>query len=250
MITTIGIIGLMGRMGQSIACVVDEHPNASLSCGLVRKHSLVESRSDLKNNTAIHPQVITDDPSSFYPECDVVIDFSHATSTTNYAKLAATYNKPFMSGTTGLQPEDHAALKELSSTIPILWASNTSLSLVVTKKIVHMTSNLLAPYGYDVSILDKHHKWKKDAPSGTAITLGEAVKSGCEDRCEPTYASMRAGTIIGEHDVLFAGAGEFINIQHKVTDRRVFAHGAVEAALWLAGQKPGLYTMDDVLGIS
>ncbi|MFA6279261.1 MAG: dihydrodipicolinate reductase C-terminal domain-containing protein [Bdellovibrionales bacterium] len=242
MITTIGLIGYAGRMGQAIAHTIDSHPTACLGGGLVRTLPLSSMGDDV-------PFILTDKPEDLFPQCDVLVDFSHASATAPFAKLAADYGKPFLSGTTGLDQESLDILREVSATIPVLHTTNTSLSLIVVKHLAKLAAKLLKDQDYDIAIHDKHHKWKKDAPSGTALTLGKAVLDGNEGTHPPTYSSTRAGSIIGEHDILFAGTGETVSVTHQVTDRRVFARGAVQAALWLSTQKRGYYLMDDVLGV-
>ncbi len=240
MVSIVGVIGCTGRMGQSIISVIHTHPSAVVGCGIAQKHSIPTPDEEQKF-------IITDNPEECFPECDVLIDFSHSSVTATYAKLAEHYKKPYITGTTGLHDEVFDVLKEVSQNVPVLYAANTSLSLIVTKKIAQMAATYLKGHDYDISILDKHHRWKKDAPSGTALTLGAAITKGNEGKHKPSYSDIRSGSIIGEHDILFAGNGESITIQHRVTDRRVFARGAVEAALWLVKQKPGYYSMDDVL---
>jgi len=242
MISIIGIIGCTGRMGKSIASVIETHPKACVGGGVTSKHSVPDNQDDLK-------YIITDNPEEVIPNCDVIIDFSSSSVTAIYAKLAEKHQTPYMTGTTGLSEETFNVLKEVSENIPVLYAANTSLSLVVTKKIAEITASYLQDHDYDISILDKHHKWKQDAPSGTALTLGDAILKGNDGKHKPSYASIRSGSIIGEHDIQFAGNGENIIIQHKVTDRRVFARGAVEAAIWLVESKNGFYTIDDILSI-
>jgi len=239
MITVVTIAGITGRMGQAIADVIKSNPSACLAGGI--------SRSADDNMDS--PIMIAKDPDVIFPKCDVIIDFTHATVTAEMLRAALKHGKPFMSGTTGLDEETNALLREASTRIPVLYASNTSLSLIVIKKLVELASTLLQDQDYDISILDRHHRWKKDAPSGTALTIGSHVTKGNKNKKQPAYASIRGGSIVGEHEILFAGQGEYINIQHNVTDRRVFARGAVEAALWLVTQKPGFYTMDDVLSV-
>jgi len=241
-ITVVGIIGYTGRMGQAIARSIESHPTAALCGGVTRKQTLSEQHEN-------SPLIVTDNPEELFPHCDVIVDFSHPTVTPMFARIAAQHGKAFLSGTTGLEEEGYAVLKEVAEKIPVLHAANTSLSLAVTRRLVRQAAALLKDLDYDISILDKHHRWKKDAPSGTALTLGQSALEGNEGTHEPTYASIRSGAIVGEHDVLFSGAGETINIQHTVTDRKVFARGAVQAAVWLAAQKPGFYAMDDVLGV-
>ncbi|MDD3181878.1 MAG: 4-hydroxy-tetrahydrodipicolinate reductase [Alphaproteobacteria bacterium] len=241
MIITIGICGYTGRMGQAIAEIIQSHPNTCLVGGITR--SEISPPKSYEEREVL----ITNQPEHIISKCDVIIDFSHATATANFAQIAAEEGKPFMCGTTGLSENTQAVLKKVSATIPVLYASNTSLSLIVVKRIARLTAEILKDYDYDVSILERHHRWKKDAPSGTALTLGESVEAGNGGKHPVSYASVRSGAIVGEHEILFGGNGEYINIQHTVTDRRVFARGAVEAAMWLSKQKPGFYTMDDVL---
>ncbi len=153
-----------------------------------------------------------------------------------------------MTGTTGLSDAQQQALVTAAQTIPLLQAPNTSLSLAVTKQIVKLAAKLLRGRDYDVGIGDRHHRHKKDAPSGTAKALGAAVLAG-NPECEPAYAALRLGSIVGEHEVIFAGQSEIIRIQHSVADRAIFARGALDAALWLHGRPPRLYGMNDVLSL-
>ncbi|MDD5587470.1 MAG: 4-hydroxy-tetrahydrodipicolinate reductase [Alphaproteobacteria bacterium] len=238
----IGITGFAGRMGQAIARAVEEHSETTLVGGVDR---------------AIPPEmkaqygklIVTGRAEELFPACDVVVDFSAPGATADFARLAAKHGKAFMSGTTGLDDAALAVLKEAAQKIPVLYTTNTSLSLVVMKQLARMAARLLRDQDYDVSILDKHHRMKKDAPSGTAKTLGAFVVEGNHGKHQPAYAAIRAGFIVGEHEVQFSGQGEIITLKHSVTDRGVFARGAVQAAAWLRGKTPGLYGMDDVLGV-
>lgn len=238
----IGIVGFSGRMGQAVARAALDHPEATLAGGVDRAFS-----DDIKANFS--KLVLSDKAEELFPECDVVIDFSAPSVTANSAKLAAQFGKALVCGTTGVDAAGHAALKEAAQRVPVLYATNTSLSLVVMKQLVKMAAQLLQNQDYDVSILDKHHRTKKDAPSGTAKTLGEFVVAGNGGKREPQYAALRAGFIVGEHEVQFTGQGEIINLCHSVTDRGVFARGAVQAGIWLHGKPAGLYGMDDVLKV-
>lgn len=169
---------------------------------------------------------------------DVVIDFTRADAVPDLAKKVAAAGKAYVCCVTGL---DTALLQAASVRIPVLHAANTSLSLAVARRATAMMAQLLRPHGYTVAIHEEHHARKLDAPSGTAKVLGAAAGG------DVAYTSVRAGDIVGEHDVLFAGANETLRLHHSVTDRRVFARGAITAALWLAGKPAGLYGMDDVL---
>ncbi len=237
----IGIFGYKGRMGQLIAREVEAHDACLLAGGGMETADPARPDPD--------GVLMTSNPDELIMASDALIDFTAADATPKLAARAAALGKPFMSGTTGLKPEGLAALKEAAQKIPLLYAPNTSLSLAAMKRITALAAQLLGGFDYDVAILDEHHRMKKDAPSGTAKALGEAVASGNGGRKEPSYAAIRAGYIVGEHEVVFAGPGEIIRLRHSVTDRGIFARGALQAALWLHGKKPGLYGMDDVLGI-
>ncbi|MDX2027971.1 MAG: dihydrodipicolinate reductase C-terminal domain-containing protein [Alphaproteobacteria bacterium] len=234
----IGLLGYSGRMGQMIAAEIAENVACALAGGAVQT---------MKPEYQAGGVLITTKVAEVIAASDVVMDFTLADATANHARLAAEHGKPLMCGTTGLDAPAHDALKQAAAKIPVLYAANTSLSLVVMKQITALAARLLP--GYDVAILDEHHIMKKDAPSGTAKALGEAVIQGSGGKLKPDYASVRAGSIIGEHEVIFAGQGETIRLHHSVTDRRIFARGAVQAALWLHSKKPGLYGMEDVLSV-
>ncbi|MFY9287360.1 MAG: 4-hydroxy-tetrahydrodipicolinate reductase [Alphaproteobacteria bacterium] len=238
--TKVGILGYYGRMGQAIAAEVAAHKECTLAGGAV-----LEINPQFKNpdNTVISEKV-----EEIMALSDVMIDFTFAVATIGNIKLATNNKKPMVVGTTGITPEALDALKEAAKKIPVLYASNTSLSLAAMKKVTVLAAKLLADFDYDVAILDEHHNQKKDAPSGTAKTLGEAVLQGNAGKKQPSYAAIRAGHIIGNHEVMFTGNGETIRIHHSVTDRAIFARGAVQAALWLAKKPAGFYGMDDVLG--
>ncbi|MCB1539100.1 MAG: hypothetical protein H6865_01095 [Rhodospirillales bacterium] len=169
---------------------------------------------------------------------DVVIDFTRADATPDLLARAVRLHKPYVCCVTGLDP---APLRATSEIVPVLHAVNTSVSLAVFKRAVADIAASLRPHGYTVAIHDVHHAAKRDAPSGTALALGAAIGGPV------SYTSERMGKVVGEHTVTFTGAHETIALRHAVTDRRVFARGALEAAIWLAKQPAGFYGMDDVL---
>ncbi|MER2519586.1 MAG: 4-hydroxy-tetrahydrodipicolinate reductase [Bdellovibrionales bacterium] len=238
----VGLIGYAGRMGQLIAQEIEKRDDCNLVGGVVENQQT--------NDKPKAGLLITPDADKVIALSDVVIDFTIASSTPEFARKAAAQGKPFMSGTTGLSAEGMETLYQASKKIPLLYARNTSLSLAMMKRMVAYAAQLMADYDYDVAIYDEHHRMKKDFPSGTAKVLGEAVLQGNGGKKEPQYASVHAGYFVGNHEVIFAGAGETIRLSHSVTDRSIFARGAVQAALWLAqGRKPGLYGIDDVLGL-
>jgi 4-hydroxy-tetrahydrodipicolinate reductase len=225
-------------MGQVIAADIVTRKECVLAGGLVREPS-----------KAVVGVLLSTKAEDIISASDVVIDFTTASAAAGFAQLVEQQRKAFVCGTTGLDATTLDVLKCASARIPVLYAPNTSLSLVAMKQITTLAAKLLGSFDYDVAVLDEHHRNKKDAPSGTALALGQAVESGSGGKKKPSYAAVRAGAIVGEHEVTFAGQGEIIRLRHSVTDRAIFARGAVDAALWLHGKKAGFYGMDDVLGL-
>lgn len=177
------------------------------------------------------------------PEFDVAIDFSLAEAFDGILGECAKRGAALVSGTTGLDAAQRAALDAASARIPLLWASNFSLGVALLHQLVATAAARLP--GWDCDIVESHHVHKKDAPSGTALTLGAAAAAA---GATPHYASLRAGDIVGEHLVQFAGQGERIELVHRANDRDVFARGAVHAAAWLHGRPAGRYSVGDTLG--
>ena len=177
------------------------------------------------------------------PECDVVVDFSLPEAFDALLAYCVEHNRPLVTGTTGLSDAQRAALDAAAARIPVLWATNFSLGVAVLVDLVERAARALP--GWDCDIVEQHHVRKQDAPSGTALTLGEAAARG---GASPRYASLRAGDIVGEHTVQFATLGERIELIHRATDRDIFARGALHAAAWLARQPAGRYRIGDALG--
>jgi 4-hydroxy-tetrahydrodipicolinate reductase len=187
-------------------------------------------------------------------------------ATTEHAALAATIGKPMVIGTTGLSTEQGDVVRLAAQRIPIVWAPNMSLGINILLHVVEETARRLGP-DWDIEILEMHHRGKVDAPSGTALALGRAAAAGRATTLEAVeqrgrdgitgprgvgaigFAAMRGGDAVGDHHVIFAGAGERLELGHRTTSRAVFAKGAVRAALWVIGRPPGLYGLDDVLGL-
>ena len=176
------------------------------------------------------------------PPFDVAIDFSLPEGVAALARLCAERGAALVCGTTGLDADGEAALAVLAQRAPLVWASNYSLGVAVLTDLVARAAALLQ--GWDCDIVESHHVHKKDAPSGTALTLGQAAAG---QGAQPHYASLRAGDIVGEHTVQFAGLGERIELVHRATNRDIFARGALHAARRLAGRGPGRYTVADLL---
>jgi 4-hydroxy-tetrahydrodipicolinate reductase len=237
----IGLLGYSGRMGQAIAAEIAASNACVLTGGVVR---------------AIKPEykkaedlLITSHADEVVAISDVVIDFTLPEATVKNVEISIAHKKPLVCGTTGLGAKELEALHQASKKIPVLCAPNTSLSLAAMKQITALAAKLLGGFDYDIAIIDEHHKMKKDAPSGTAKALGDVVMEANNGKKTPSFAAIRAGHIVGNHEVIFTGNGETIRLRHSVTDRAIFARGAVQAALWLYNKPAGFYGMDDVLGI-
>jgi 4-hydroxy-tetrahydrodipicolinate reductase len=200
---------------------------------------------------------------------DVVIDFTNAQASAALAAACAARGGPaLVIGSTGLAPEHEAALAEAARRVPVLRSGNFSLGVNMLLGLVRQAARALPAETYDIEVLEAHHRRKVDAPSGTALMLGEAAAqgrgvaladaaqrgrdgiTGARTLGDIGFAVVRGGGIVGEHSVLFAAEDEVLTLTHSAIDRGLFARGAVEAALWLAGRPPGLYDMQDVLGFA
>jgi 4-hydroxy-tetrahydrodipicolinate reductase len=209
---------------------------------------------------------VTDDPLAALLKADGVIDFSAPAVTVEIAALAAQARIVHVVGTTGMGPEDLAKLEAAARHAVIVRSGNMSLGVNLLAGLVEKVAKTLG-IDWDIEILEMHHRMKVDAPSGTALLLGEAAAkgrdialaehsvrsrdghTGARQAGDIGFATLRGGTVVGDHSVIFAGAGERIELIHRAEDRGIFARGAVQAALWGRGRTPGLYSMADVLGI-
>lgn len=176
------------------------------------------------------------------PEFDVAVDFSLPEGFDPVLALCVARRRALVSGTTGLAADQRAALESAAATIPVLWASNFSVGVAVLDELVERAARALP--GWDCDIVESHHVHKKDAPSGTALTLGESAGRG---GAQARYASLRAGDIVGEHTVQFASAGERLELIHRASNRDIFARGALEAALKVVRQAPGRYGLAELM---
>jgi 4-hydroxy-tetrahydrodipicolinate reductase len=199
---------------------------------------------------------------------DVVIDFTRASAVQGHAAALTAAGTAWVLGTSGLTADDEAAVAAAAARIPVVYAANFSAGVTLVLALAERMAAALPPAQYDAEIIEMHHRQKVDAPSGTAVALGRAVaagrgvdlaavmQSGRDGHTGPRetgaigFAALRGGQVVGEHSLIFAGADEQIILTHKAFDRRTFASGAVRAALWVAGRAPGLYAMQDVLGLS
>lgn len=242
--TRIIITGSKGRMGQAL-----------LSCAARIPELEVVGQIDAG-----------DDLGAIIAQCDVVIDFSFHSATLGVAQLCARHRKALVIGTTGHQPEEKKELVALANQIPVVWASNYSTGVNTLFWLTRKATEILGP-GFDLEVVEMHHRLKKDAPSGTATTLLEILADvrkvqlekelrhgrqgivGERTATEIGIHAVRGGDVVGDHTVIFAANGERVELTHKASSRDTFANGALRAAQWLVAQKPGLYDMQDVLGL-
>jgi len=249
------ILGACGRMGSTIARLASEDNEIKIA-GLVEKrgHPLVSSN--------LYGCFITDDLLGVINNGDVLIDFTSPDALIGHISNASENKKAMVIGTTGLSPEQMAYMKEASKTIPILYSSNMGFGMNAIFKVLPQISKLVSDF--DIEIIEAHHKHKADSPSGTAKTILEILarsrgyeidksaiygRKGIKKR-EPNeigVMSMRAGDIVGDHTIVFAGPGERIELTHRATSRDVFAYGAIKAAKFIVHQEPNLYSIQDLL---
>jgi 4-hydroxy-tetrahydrodipicolinate reductase len=243
------IFGITGRMGQSLVRAVREGSEIHLTGAVASSRS---ERLGLDAATDGPPSgvLITADSALALRHASVAVDFSLQDSVLEHAQACAAARVPLLVGATGLGAESRAGLKAAAHEIPVLIAPNTSVGIALLRKLVAAATQGFGA-ACEVEISEAHHRLKRDAPSGTALSLGELV---AETRGEPDasgirYSVVRAGEIVGEHTVSFGAPGERLEITHRATDRMIFARGALRAAAWLVGRAPGLYGMQDVLGV-
>ena len=218
----VALIGARGRMGQTIIDLSKDDPKID-----------IVAQCDLGD--AIEPAM---------KDCDVAIDFSHAGAIEEVCRAALQHRKALVIGTTGHSTEQRQFIEKTAGSLPIVFASNFSVGVnalfALTRRAAEILGSEFAP-----KITETHHKMKKDAPSGTAKTLGEILKEGRDVPIE----SIREGDVVGEHTVILAGPGEQLELIHKASSREIFARGALRAAEWIVGKPAGLYSMQDVLGL-
>ena len=252
----IGIHGASGKMGRMIIECLKNESGAKLSAA----YTIEPLDFALPDGV-----ILTDKFDELFANCDVVIDFTIKEGAINLLNYARTDPKPLVIGTTGLGEDGANLLKLASAAMPILYATNMSLGVAVLNRLAALASKALREF--DAEIVEQHHRHKKDAPSGTALTLGERVAAarglnlkdvlvtgrdglvGARSKDEIAILAVRGGDIVGRHTVGFYNEGEFIELNHTATSRATFAKGAIKAAIWVAGQQSGLYGIDDCLGL-
>jgi 4-hydroxy-tetrahydrodipicolinate reductase len=244
--------GCNGKMGQVLSRIISEENDMEVVCGV----DICPEK--FNNNYPVYRNL-----SDVNEEVDILIDFSNRSCLNSILEYGLSRNVPLLICTTGFSPEEKEAMTDAARKIPILNSGNMSLGVNLIISLAKQAAEVL--YGnFDIEIIEKHHNQKLDSPSGTALMIADAINSSLSDSMEYTYGrhsktekrdkkeigihSVRGGAIVGEHDVIFAGPGEIVEISHTALSRDVFGYGAVKAAKFLFGKAPGFYSMKDVIG--
>ena len=262
------VAGAGGRMGRALARVISETPGAVLEGALEAPGSaLLGSDAGVLAGLPENGVKLSADLWALSADADGILDFTVPGATIANVAIAAQRGLVHVIGTTGLSASDDAVIKSVTQRAIVVKSGNMSLGVNLLAALVRRVAQSLDD-SFDIEILEMHHKAKVDAPSGTAFLLGQAAADGrriaIEDHSargrdghtgarrsgDIGFASLRGGTVTGDHSVIFAGPHERITLSHHAEDRMIFAHGALKAAMWARGKKPGLYTMADVLGLS
>ncbi|MGG2477417.1 4-hydroxy-tetrahydrodipicolinate reductase, partial [Rhizobium sp. BR5] len=263
------VVGAAGRMGQALIRLIHQTPGVTLHAAVAREESAFVGR-DAGEISGLGPigVEITSDPLQAFLHAEGVIDFTSPATSVSFAGLAAQARIVHVIGTTGCSPEDEEKFKAASRHARIVKSGNMSLGVNLLSVLTQQAAQALDAQNWDIEILEMHHKHKVDAPSGTALLLGEAAAAGrkvdltassvrvrdghtgARETGTIGFATLRGGSVIGEHSVIFAGEGERVELSHYAGDRSIFARGAITAAVWALDKKPGFYSMLDVLGLS
>ena len=243
--------GCNGRMGQMITGIVANDPDVDIVAG-------VDVSDHIQNNYPVYKSISECDA-----QADVIIDFANASAVDVLLEYAAGRQIPVVLCTTGLSEAQLEHMKQASTKVAILKSANMSLGINTIMKLLKEITPLFAESGFDIEIVEKHHNQKLDAPSGTALALADSVNEALDNEYEYVYdrsnrrekrpkkeigiSAVRGGSIVGDHDVIFAGMDEVVTISHTAYSRAVFGKGAVAAAKFLAGKDPGMYDMSDVI---
>ncbi|ACD74423.1 dihydrodipicolinate reductase [Brucella abortus 01-4165] len=263
------VVGAGGRMGQTLIRTIQSIEGAKLVGAIERSGSPFLGK-DAGEVTGIGTLgvAITDDPLPVFAKAHGVLDFTSPAASVEFAGLAAQARIVHVIGTTGCSAEDDEKIRAAARHATIVKSGNMSLGVNLLSVLVQKAAEALGPEDFDIEILEMHHRHKVDAPSGTALLLGEAAARGRDIALADNsvrvrdgytgpretgaigFATLRGGSVIGDHSVILAGTGERVVLSHHAEDRSIFARGAIKAALWAHGKKPGLYSMLDVLGLN
>lgn len=263
----IGVMGATGRMGTALLKATDEHEQTEIAGG-VEPSGHDATGTDLGKIAGLADVgvALTNDALELCTKVDALLDFTVPKATVDFAGLAANARIVHVIGTTGFSAEDEAAIEAAARHATIIKAGNMSLGVNLLTALTKKVAKALDA-DFDIEIVEMHHKHKVDAPSGTALMLGQAAAdgrgidlgersvrardgiTGARNKGDIGFQTLRGGSVVGEHTVIFAGEGERIELTHRAEDRAIFARGAVKAALWGRDKGPGLYSMIDVLGL-
>ena len=244
--------GCNGHMGQVISDIVEKDPDAEIVAG-------IDIADQGKNSYPVFTDI-----DACQVEADAIIDFSSAKATDKLLEYSAARQIPVVLCSTGLSQEQLAKVEETSRKVAVLKSANMSLGINTLLKLVQDAARVLAAAGFDMEIVEKHHRLKLDAPSGTALALADSINEAMDNQYHSVYdrsqkrekrddkeigiSAVRGGTIVGEHEIIFAGQDEVIEFKHTAYSKAIFGKGAVEAAKFLAGKPAGRYDMSDVIG--
>jgi 4-hydroxy-tetrahydrodipicolinate reductase len=250
---TLAIAGCTGRMGQALIASANDNPAVKITAGSIRAGA-PKNTGDL---------FITSDPAIVAQKAEAAIDFTTPEATLALAREIAKTGGVLVIGTTGFSDGQQKKLNEFADSARIVQSGNFSLGVNILESMVERAAELLGE-GYDIEISEMHHRYKKDAPSGTALMLGRAAARGRRENLDSKkvmerggerekgdigFSVLRGGDVVGIHNVMFAGNGELITLSHQGFSRAIFATGAIAAALWARERKPGMYSMRDVIGL-
>lgn len=255
----------MGRMGKTLMRAIADHPNATLVGCTERDERLAQAAAMIAQEE-FEDAIVTNNLPDLLNDADGIIDFTTPEYSLQVAHIAYEMKKVHICGTTGFTADQQKKLADFGKKARIVWAPNMSVCVNLFMGLVEQAARALGE-DFDIEVLEMHHSKKQDAPSGTALALGSAAAKGrglsldkaavrsrdgiTGERKNDTigFATLRGGDVVGDHTVMFAGAGERLELTHRASSRNIYANGAIRAALWANKQKPGLYAMKDVLGI-
>ncbi len=259
------VCGALGRMGKRIIALSKERDDIEVVAGVEHPDCLnTADLGDALGDGDFKGKPLTSSLEEVLPLCDVVIEFSgNPTATVSHTKLASLEGKGSVVGTTGLTKAELDELKKCSEDAPVLFSPNMSLGVNILFKLTETVARILSGKNFDAEVVEIHHRFKKDAPSGTAVRLAKILREaggftrevfGREGEAKRTndeigVFAVRGGDVVGDHTVYFLGFGERIELTHRATSRDTFAKGAIEAAVWIKGKDPGFYSMFDVLNL-
>lgn len=264
----VAVVGASGRMGRNLIKAVAETDGLALAAAVDRPgNSFIGCDAGELAGMGTLGVTIVDDLTQVMDAVDVVIDFTRPEGTLHHLAVCAEYGKKMVIGTTGFDAAGLEAIRAAAEKIAIVFAPNMSVGVNLVLKLLQLAASVLDPQQYDIEVIEAHHRHKVDAPSGTALRMGEVVAetlgwdlkevavygregiTGERPHKQIGFETIRAGDIVGEHTVMFATEGERVEITHKASSRMTFAKGAARACVWLADKDTGLYDMQDVLGL-